>query len=243
MGQAPRAGGPMSSDAGSATVTIVGVGPGDSAFLTLQGRQALQQADLVAGFKTVLGVVQPWLYHAEVCPMSYRDQEEVLEYAVGEARKGRRLVVCCWGDLNVSARELLARVAKRAGRLELIPGVSSVQIACAREGISLEDAVFITLHQRRDIAEDLEELVHYLREGRRHVVLLPRPFDLMPPAIASHLLKAGFPGDKPLHVHQRLTFDDEQSWRGTLRDCAESPDEYSDLTILVLPKIPAPAPT
>ncbi len=171
--------------------------------------------------------------------MSYRDQEDVLEYAVGEARKGRRLVVCCWGDLNVSARELLARVAKRVDGMELMPGVSSVQIACAREGISLEDAVFITLHQRRDIAEDLEELIHYLQEGRRHVVLLPRPWDLMPPAIASHLLEAGFPGDRPLHVHQRLTFEDEQSWRGTLRECAESSSEYSDLTILVLPKAPA----
>ena len=226
----------MSVDDGLAPVTVVGVGPGDAQFLTLRGREALEQADLVAGFKTVLEVVQPWLGHAEVCPMSYRDQEDVLEYAFGEARKGRRLAVCCWGDLNVSARELLARVSKRANHVELVPGISSVQIACARAGISLEDAIFITIHQRREVHIDLEELVHYLREGRRHVILLPRPWDLMPPAIAAHLFEAGIPKDAPVRVFQRLTLPGEEDWTGTLKECADFGGEHSDLTIMFFPR-------
>ncbi len=226
----------MTSDNVPANVTIVAVGPGDSRMLTLQGREALEHAELVAGFKTVLDVVRPWLDHAEVCPMTYRDQEDVLEYAVGQAREGKNLVVCCWGDLNVSARELLARVRRRADQVTLIPGISSVQIACARAGISLEDVVFITLHQRREIEGDLEELVHYLREGRRHVILLPRPWDLMPPAIAGHLIEAGVPDQQQIIVYQRLTLDDEQEWRGNLRECAEFAGEHSDLTIMVFPR-------
>jgi len=79
----------------------------------------------------------------------------------------------------------LARVRRRAGKVELTPGISSIQMACARAGISMEDAVFITLHQRRgasdDFASDVEEVVHFLKDGRRHVILLPRPYDLMPP--------------------------------------------------------------
>ena len=226
----------MSTGSGPANVTIVAVGPGDARMLTLQGREALEQADLVAGFKTVLDVVRPWLDHAEMCPMTYRDQEDVLEYAVGQAREGKNLVVCCWGDLNVSARELLARVKRRADQVRLIPGISSVQIACARAGISLEDVVFITLHQRREIEGDLEELVHYLREGRRHVILLPRPWDLMPPAIAGHLIEAGITDQQQIIVYQRLTLSDEQEWRGNLRECAEFAGEHSDLTIMVLPR-------
>ncbi len=223
----------MKVDDGLAPVTIVGVGPGDARFLTMRGREVLEQADLVAGFKTVLDVVQPWLGHAEVCPMSYKDQEDVLEYAFGEARKGRRLAVCCWGDLNVSARELLARVSKRASNVELVPGISSVQLACARSGISLEDAIFITLHQRREANIDLEELVHYLHEGRRHIILLPRPWDLMPPAIASHLLEAGIPEDAPVRVFQRLSLPGEEDWTGNLKECADFGGEHSDLTIMV----------
>ena len=168
--------------------------------------------------------------------LAYRDQEDVLEYAFGEAHKGRRLAVCCWGDLNVSARELLARVSKRASHVELVPGISSVQIACARSGISLEDTIFITLHQRREVNIDLEELVHYLREGRRHIILLPRPWDLMPPAIAAHLLEAGIPKDVPVRVFQRLTLPEEQDWTGTLKECADFGGEHSDLTIMVFPR-------
>ena len=225
----------MSAPDGSAFITVVGIGPGDPQMLTLRGREALEEADLVAGFKTVLDVVLPWLEHAEVCPMTYRDQEEVLEYTVGQARQGRTCVVCCWGDFTMSARELLARVRRHADRVDLVPGVSSVQIACARAGISMEEALFITLHQRQGPADDVEEVVYYLLENRRHVVLLPRPWDLMPAAIASQLIEAGVPGHKAVTIYQRLTMDDEQAWSGTLKECAGSSSEYSDLTILVFP--------
>ncbi len=187
----------------------------------------------MAGFTTVLNVVSQWTEHAEVCPMTYRDQEDVLEYAVDEAKKGRKLAVCCWGDLNVSAMELLERVSKRASKVELVPGISSVQIAMARTGIPLEDSLFITLHRREGSGTALEELVHYLREGRRHIVLLPRPFDLMPPAIASGLIDEGITPERVLTVYQRLTLDGEQTWKGTLEECAAITEEFSDLTIMV----------
>ena len=234
---------PLISDSANNTrsITVVAVGPGDSGMLTLQGREALLNADLVLGFTTVLNVVQPWLddacpersRRAEVRPMTYRDQEEALEYAEGQVRQGKRCVVCCWGDLNVSARELLARVRRRADTVKLVPGISSVQVAMARTGISLEDAVFITLHKRADTGGDLDEPVHYINEGRRHVIMLPRPFDLMPAGIAAGLLNEGVSGDLPVRVYQRLTLDGEKRWQGTLRECSEIEEEFSDLSIMV----------
>ena len=223
----------MSSDSGNPQVTVVAVGPGDSRLLTLRGRQVLEEADVVTGFKTVLDVVAPLVRNAELCPMNYRDQEEVLEYAVGEARKGRSCVVCCWGDLNVSARELLARVRNRADVVELVPGISSIQVACARTGIFMEDSLFITLHKRQEIDDDLAELAYYLNEDRRHLILLPRPFDLMPAGIAAHLIELGIPGDRQMLVYQRLTLEGEKHWEGTLNQCADSKEEFSDLTIMI----------
>ena len=224
---------PDSNSKRKAQITVVAVGPGNPELLTLEGRQALKDADLVLGFNTVLNVVRPLLDHAEVRPMSYRDQEQVLEYAEEQARQGRNCVVCCWGDLNVSARELLERVRRRADSVRLVPGVSSVQVAMARAGISLEDAVFLTLHKRADSGSELEELAHYVNEGRRHVILLPRPFDLMPASIASGLLDLGAGEGVDVRVYQRLTFEDEQRWAGTLGECSKLTDEFSDLSIMV----------
>ena len=67
----------MTSADKKTSITIVAVGPGDPRLLTLRGREALRQADLVVGFKTVLDVVQQWTGDASVRAMSYRDQEQV----------------------------------------------------------------------------------------------------------------------------------------------------------------------
>ncbi|MFQ6028174.1 MAG: precorrin-6y C5,15-methyltransferase (decarboxylating) subunit CbiE [Dehalococcoidia bacterium] len=218
------------------SMTVVAVGPGDPRMLTLRGRQAIEEADLVIGFKTVLDVVDQWATKGEVRPMAYRDQEEVLEYAQSQASQGKKCVVCCWGDLNVSANELLERVYRRADRVELIPGVSSIQVACARAGISLEQSLFVTLHNRADPDLVLEEVTHYLQEGRRNIILLPRPYDLMPAGIAASLIEAGIPADRTVTVFQRLTLEGEKQWSGTLEQCAAITEEFSDLSILVFPR-------
>ena len=221
------------TDANNLAMTVVAVGPGDPSMLTLRGQQAIQNADLVVGFKTVLNVIEHWAANAELCPMSYRDQEQVLDYAQDQVRLGKSCVVCAWGDLNVSARELLERVQRRAGQVELIPGVSSIQFACARTGIFMEDSLFITLHKRADTGSDLDELVNHLNQGLRHIILLPRPFDLMPALIAENLISAGVSPQQSVIVYQRLTLDGEKSWRTSLQECAASTEEFSDLSIMV----------
>jgi len=223
----------MTNSAKGISMTVVAVGPGDPQMLTLRGRQAIEDADLVVGFKTVLNVVEQWVKQGELCPMSYRDQEEVLDYVQEQVRQGKSCVVCAWGDLNVSAKELLERVHRRAEHVELVPGVSSIQFACARAGIYMEDSLFITLHKRADTGSDLDELLHHLIQGMRNIILLPRPFDLMPALIGANLIEAGIPNARPVIVYQRLTLDGEQSWQGTLGELAASTEEYSDLSILV----------
>lgn len=217
-------------------MTIVAVGPGDPEFLTVKGKEALNNADIVVGFKTVLDVVADHTATAEVCPMAYRDQEAVLDYAQEQVKNGKTCVVCVWGDLNVSAKELINRVRRRADTVQLVPGVSSVQIACARAGISLEESLFITLHQRWDRGSELGELVDTLRQGRRNVILLPRPFDFMPPAIAANAISDGADPEHPVTVFQRLSLPDEKRWDGTLAQCAQLTDEFSDLSIMVFPR-------
>ena len=224
----------MTSSNKETRATIVAVGPGDNGFLTLKGKQAIEDADLVAGFETVLNVIRPFVKGAELCSMAYRNQEEVLDYAVDKViNEGKSLVVCAWGDLNVSAKELLDRVRERVDHVELVPGISSVQIAMSRTGISLEHTVFVTLHVRAGTEDALDELIHYLKDGRRNIILLPRPYDLMPAGIAAGILSKGVSADRQMTVFQRLTHDDEQSWSGTIKECSEITTEFSDLSLIV----------
>ena len=63
--------------------------------------------------------------------------------------------------------------------------------------------------------------------------MLPRPFDLMPPTIARDLVDANVPSDRPVTVFQRLTLEGEKAWNGTLQECAELTEEFSDLSIMI----------
>ena len=223
----------MNMAANDLHVTIVGVGPGDPEMLTIKAQKAVESADIVVGFQTVLNVVSSWVTNGELCPMSYRDQDKVLDYAQSQVKAGKTCVVCAWGDLNVSARELLERVYTRIGKVTLIPGISSIQFAAARTGIFMEESLFITLHKRADTGADLEELIHHLNDGLRNIILLPRPFDLMPALIATDLIKAGIPATRVVRVYQRLSFSDEQCWEGTLGELGNYTEDFSDLSILV----------
>ncbi len=216
-----------------ATITIVGVGPGDPDLLTLKAREAIRSADYVAGFETVLGPVRRWIT-GEALPMRYRDQEDVLERLAAHAQAGKSCVVCAWGDLNFSSKELLDRVRRRAD-VELIPGISSVQVACARLALTMETSMFITLHARDGHEEGLRELAENLKRPSRNLIVLPRPFDLMPADIASLLLEEGIAPDTPLWTLQRLSLNGESIREYTLAALAEEEAEFSDLTILAFP--------
>ena len=216
-----------------ATITIVGVGPGDPDLLTLKAQQIIHDADYVAGFETVLGPVRRWI-EGEAMPMRYRNQEEVLERLAAHADAGKRCVVCAWGDLNFSSKELLDRVRRRAD-VELIPGISSVQVACARLGLTMETSVFITLHARDGHEEGLRELTEMLLRRERNLIVLPRPFDLMPATIATHLLGEGISGETPLRALQRLSLSGENIQEYRLESLAQEDAEFSDLTILAFP--------
>ncbi len=103
----------MSLNHSDTSIAIVAVGPGDPSLMTLQGREILENADVVAGFKTVLDVVQPWLTNAEACPMTYRDQEDVLRAFVNECG------LMFKPELEIGAAELtetLAAWCKEEGR-------------------------------------------------------------------------------------------------------------------------------
>lgn len=216
-----------------ASITIVGVGPGDPDLITLKAREAIRRADYVAGFETVLKPVRRWISGEEM-PMRYRNQEDVLEHLAAHADAGKRCVVCAWGDLNFSAKELLDRVRRRAD-VELIPGISSVQVACARLGLTMESSLFITLHARDGHEAGLRELTEHITTRRRNLIVLPRPFDLMPAAISARLRDASIPPETPLYALQRLTLPDESIAEYTIASLAAQTSEFSDLTILVFP--------
>ncbi|GAC1360068.1 MAG: cobalt-precorrin-7 (C(5))-methyltransferase [Ktedonobacteraceae bacterium] len=216
-------------------VVLVGVGPGDPSYVTARVAQEIDSAEIVAGFATVLAVVDK-LIHGQRLVLTYRNQEEQLAQLAQSFKEGKRCVVCCYGDVNFSAQELIKRVERQCGTVERIPGISSVQVACAKAGLAMEETLFCTLHARDGIEQAQAEILTTALTGRRNLIILPLPWSFMPPQIASMLLKGGVPGDQPISVYQKLTLPGESATHTTVQQLATAREEFSDLSIVVLPR-------
>ncbi|ELZ95878.1 cobalt-precorrin-6Y C(5)-methyltransferase [Haloferax mucosum ATCC BAA-1512] len=227
----------------------VGIGPGNLEYLTPRGLRAIQEADVVVGFQTVVDFVADET-DADLLTCGYDDEAEALSEFTERVAVGERGTAVLMGDPNHSGYQFLGKVQRAVRRVserpvKAIPGISSLQIAASRARTPMEDTRFVTLHKSGSLDFDLDRLAEVV--GERHLLVLPRPFDLMPGDIAEFLLDSGADESLEALVLERLTHDDEHITRTTLGELSESAGgsgrestPYSDLSVLAVRAPAAP---
>jgi precorrin-6y C5,15-methyltransferase (decarboxylating) CbiE subunit len=135
-------------------IAIVGCGPGSPEYVTEAARRAVARAEVLAGGLRLLAMFPD--YPGERIPFG-ADTASLLDRVGARRAAGRRVAVLVSGDPGVYS--LAEHVIRRFGRenCELIPGISSVQVAFARLGLGWSDAKIVNAHgQIPDLsAEDL----------------------------------------------------------------------------------------
>ena len=227
------------TDAEDSPVHAVGIGPGNTEFLTRRAGRLLREADVVVGFETVVDFVADET-DAELITCGYRDEPAALGRFAARVADGARGVAVLMGDPNHSGYQFLGKVeAAVDAPVRVVPGISSVQMAASRARTPLEDSTFETLHVRGDLSPALARLRRAV--GDRHLIVIPRPYDWMPEDVAADLVDGGADPTLKALVCERLTHPDEQITRtdlGTLADGAggDGPEDtaFSDLSVLVV---------
>lgn len=123
-------------------VTLLGIGMGSEDTLTVQGKKALEQAELVIGAKRIVDAVK--LPQHEVW-YEYRS-EEISAYIKAHPEY-ERIVIALSGDVGFysGAKKLTALLGEKT---EVICGISSVVYFMAKIGLSWDDAVLASAHGR-----------------------------------------------------------------------------------------------
>lgn len=232
------AAGPESPNAAD-PVHAVGIGPGNPDYLTPRGERAIAEADVVVGFETVVGFVADRT-DADLLTCGYRDEGATLAAFAERVAGGDRGTAVLMGDPNHSGYQFVGKVqAAVASPVRVIPGISSLQVAASRARTPMEETEFVTLHKSGDIEHDRRRL--RANVGERHLLVLPRPYDMMPGDIAADLLDVGAPPSLPALVFERLTHDDETTTRTTLGELetygggsAADDTPFSDLSVLAV---------
>ena len=218
-------------------VFAVGVGPGSKNYVTETVRRTVEKADVVVGYKYTLEAISDLIKDKKIHVITMMDQEQTYQNVKKELGDGS-LVVPFTGDVNFSESEVVDRLIEVFGDVEIIPGISSVQVAASKAKIPLDKSKVITMHVTTSIEEKKIELQKAVLDGF-NVILIPRPWPkdpkrhFMPSEVAAYLKKNGFnTSNIPVNVFESLTNGREQTFAGSMQELEGK--EFSDLSVMVI---------
>jgi precorrin-4/cobalt-precorrin-4 C11-methyltransferase len=208
------------------TVTIVGAGPGAPDLLTLRGRDAITNADVVIYADSLVhpGVAAFAKPGAAVHGSASRTLEETMALVLDAVRAGKHVARVHSGDPSIygATNEQLAILEREGVPYEIVPGVSSAFAAAARLGVELtapdltQTVIFTRVSGRTRVPEP-EEL-RLLAAHRCSIALFLSA--ALVDRVVDEFRAAGYPEETPVAVVHRVTWEDELVLRGTLADIA-----------------------
>jgi precorrin-6y C5,15-methyltransferase (decarboxylating) CbiE subunit len=194
---------------------VIGVGPGSSSYLTDAAKDVISKSRYVIGYKYTLLIIESVIERSkqQVSEITMENQEMVYNDVYNKMADNDYCTVTFTGDVNFSESEVVDRLLEIFGddNVEIIPGISSIQIAAARCKVPLDKAHVVTFHVSGDIEGKKLELVNAIVNGKS-VILLPRPWprdpkkNFMQSDIAIFLRKNGVDtSDLKVCVFEHLT--------------------------------------
>jgi cobalt-precorrin-7 (C5)-methyltransferase len=214
-------------------VYVVGVGPGSPEYITDKAKQVITKSDIVIGYKHSLDVIRSLLDDKDVRQITLKTQEEVYG-DVSKHLNGKTCSVTFTGDPDFSESEIVDRLIEIFGDVEIVPGISSIQVAASKSKIPIDKSTLITFHITGPIEREKSVLLQAMK-NERNVIMLPRPWDFMPADVAEFLKANGIDLVKfHVDIYEFLTLNNEKITKSSLSEIPKR--EYSDLCVMVIHK-------
>ena len=144
--------------------------------------------------------------------------------AVYKACQGNSVALLSTGDPGFSG--VLKPILKLADNIdvEVVPGISSIQMCAAKLQISWDDANIITMHGK-GISN---EIISMLSNGKPTIILPNRTVN----ELANFLLENGIDPTRDIVVCEKLSYPDERILKTTLKDVVNKKFNY--MCVLVI---------
>ncbi|MDO8772485.1 MAG: precorrin-6y C5,15-methyltransferase (decarboxylating) subunit CbiE [Burkholderiaceae bacterium] len=218
---------------------VIGVLDDGVASLSRMALAHLQQAQLVIGGTRTLQLFAEHIDPAaRQCDLTGA-LSQVPEWIRAAQAENQRVVLLATGDplCHGIAAYLASRLCIEA--LEVLPNVSTLQLACARLGLPWQDMKFSSVHSKDagdwvEGSEPSHGLYALLRDIRQHdrLAILTSP-DNTPDRIARMLVSEGLAGDFEMAVAERLCQPEERIVSGmAITAAAQMP--FADPNVVLL---------
>ena len=115
-------------------VYAVGIGPGGREFFTEEAMQALENADVIAGYTVYVDLVRDLFPDKELYTTAMKQEIERCRWAIEKAKSGKSVAMVCSGDAGVYGMAgLLFELADQYGdvEIEVVSGVTAAMSGAA----------------------------------------------------------------------------------------------------------------
>jgi cobalt-precorrin-7 (C5)-methyltransferase len=201
---------------------LVGTGPGSSEYLTRAAIKAAESVDVLVGSQRALDLFPGFV--GDTLVLKARNMDEMMKQSICLVDEGKDVAILSTGDPGFSG--VLKPILNLRDDLdvEVIPGISSLQLAAARLQIPWDQVNLLTLHGKGNSQVILE----YMDNGKPTIVLP----DFRVEKLAQFLLENGIPPERKVAVCERLSYPDEKMFKGNLKDVADM--KFSYLCVMVV---------
>ena len=207
-------------------IFIIGIGPGSEEYLTLKTVDCVKNCDYTVGSTRAIDLFRDV---KNTIAFNVKDLVDKLEEGVELAKDGNSVAILSTGDPGFSGvLNTVLRISKEKSfpkeDIEVIPGISSLQLAAARNHIQWDSANVMTFHGR----ENIEDILKVINNGKITIALPSRKVKDM----AQFLLDNGVDENRQVTVCERLSYPDEKIVSTSLKNIATS--EFTYMCIMII---------
>ena len=222
---------------------VVGVGPGNKKYITDIAKEKIQLSNHIIGYKYTLKIIEHLFdkNNQFIYEVNMKNQEATYQNIYKKMKDGEFCLVPFTGDVNFSESEVVDRLLEIFGdeNVEIIPGISSIQIASSKSRVPIDKSHIISFHVTSDIKLKKIELIKAVLD-RKNVILVPRPWpnnlskNFMQSDIAFFLKSNGInTREIDVWVFEYLTdLEKETIFRGKISDLESK--KFSDLSVMII---------
>ena len=205
---------------------IVGIGPGSKEYLTEIAIKTVKKADVTIGSKRAIDIFDDI---NETIILNVKNLSEKLELSLDLAMSGKNVCVLSTGDPGFSGvLNPILKISDEKGfnteNIEVIPGISSLQLAAAKNKLSWDDANIMTFHGR----ENIEDILEIIDNGSKTITLPSKSVKDM----AKFLLNNGMNPNRKVIICEKLSYDNEKIVNSTLKEVVNSDFTYMCVMII-----------
>jgi len=212
-------------------ITIVGAGPGDPELITLKGKKAIEDADVLiyAGSLVNKEVLKYNKKNAKIYNSATMNLGEIIEVIVEALKKNLKVVRVHTGDPSIygAIKEQIDELKKYNIDVDIIPGVTSLFAAASSLKVELtlpkvSQTVIITRPEGRTPKPESESLKDLSKHGATMAIYLGVG---MIDKVVGDLIEGGYKRDTPVAVVYHASWNDEKIIKGTLENIRDKVKE------------------